>query len=102
MTEAISYWLLLKVFASGCTAITGVEAVSNGVQSVPRSVREERSAHSDRDYCSAGSAAGGTFLSRVLRSALFRLLGLWNVVAKWVRGQRVAGGAIGPGTRTAA
>src|SRR5665213_1995154 len=32
VTEAVSYWLLLKVFASGCTAITGVEAVSNGVK----------------------------------------------------------------------
>jgi amino acid transporter len=32
MTEAVSYWLLLKVFASGCTALTGVEAVSNGVK----------------------------------------------------------------------
>jgi amino acid transporter len=32
MTAAISYWLLLKVFASGCTALTGVEAVSNGVK----------------------------------------------------------------------
>ncbi len=32
MTETISYWLLLKVFASGCTALTGVEAVSNGVK----------------------------------------------------------------------
>jgi amino acid transporter len=31
-TEAVSYWLLLKVFASGCTALTGVEAVSNGVK----------------------------------------------------------------------
>ena len=29
---AVSYWLLLKVFASGCTALTGVEAVSNGVK----------------------------------------------------------------------
>jgi amino acid transporter len=27
----MSLWLLLKVFASGCTAMTGVEAVSNGV-----------------------------------------------------------------------
>jgi hypothetical protein len=27
----LSVWLLLKVFASGCTAMTGVEAVSNGV-----------------------------------------------------------------------
>src|ERR1700730_1405043 len=32
MTEAVSYWVLLKVFASGCTALTGVEAVSNGVK----------------------------------------------------------------------
>jgi amino acid transporter len=27
----VTLWLLLKVFASGCTAMTGVEAVSNGV-----------------------------------------------------------------------
>jgi amino acid transporter len=31
-TEAVTYWLLLKVFSSGCTALTGVEAVSNGVK----------------------------------------------------------------------
>ncbi len=31
-TEAVSTWLLLRAFASGCTAMTGVEAVSNGVQ----------------------------------------------------------------------
>lgn len=31
-TEAASLWLLLKVFSSGCTAMTGVEAVSNGVK----------------------------------------------------------------------
>ena len=30
-TEAVSLWLILKVFASGCAALTGVEAVSNGV-----------------------------------------------------------------------
>jgi amino acid transporter len=30
--EAVSVWLLLKAFASGCTAMTGVEAVSNGVK----------------------------------------------------------------------
>jgi amino acid transporter len=28
---AVSVWLLLRAFASGCTAMTGVEAVSNGV-----------------------------------------------------------------------
>jgi len=30
-TEMIGWWLILKVFSSGCTAMTGVEAVSNGV-----------------------------------------------------------------------
>ncbi|HXX67966.1 MAG TPA: APC family permease [Polyangiaceae bacterium] len=30
-TEAVSLWLLMRAFASGCTAMTGVEAVSNGV-----------------------------------------------------------------------
>ena len=30
-TAMVSLWLLLKVFSSGCTAMTGVEAVSNGV-----------------------------------------------------------------------
>jgi amino acid transporter len=30
--EAVTFWLLLKAFASGCTALTGVEAVSNGVK----------------------------------------------------------------------
>jgi amino acid transporter len=29
---AVSVWLLIKAFSSGCTAMTGVEAVSNGVQ----------------------------------------------------------------------
>jgi len=32
VTAAVSFWLILKVFASGCTALTGVEAVSNGVR----------------------------------------------------------------------
>ena len=31
LAPAVSVWLLLKVFSSGCTAMTGVEAVSNGV-----------------------------------------------------------------------
>jgi amino acid transporter len=30
-TEMLTLWLVLKVFSSGCTAMTGVEAVSNGV-----------------------------------------------------------------------
>jgi amino acid transporter len=31
-TAALGAWLLLKAFSSGCTAMTGVEAVSNGVR----------------------------------------------------------------------
>jgi hypothetical protein len=30
--EMVSAWLVLKVFSSGCAAMTGVEAVSNGVK----------------------------------------------------------------------
>ncbi len=30
-TAAFSVWLLIKAYGSGCTALTGVEAVSNGV-----------------------------------------------------------------------
>jgi amino acid transporter len=30
-TTAASLWILMRAFASGCTAMTGVEAVSNGV-----------------------------------------------------------------------
>ena len=30
--QVAGIWLLLRTFASGCTALTGVEAVSNGVQ----------------------------------------------------------------------
>ena len=30
-SEGVTLWLLLRAFASGCTAMTGVEAVSNGV-----------------------------------------------------------------------
>ena len=32
VTAVAGVWLLLKAFASGCTAMTGVEAVSNGVK----------------------------------------------------------------------
>jgi amino acid transporter len=30
-TQAVGLWIILRSFASGCTAMTGVEAVSNGV-----------------------------------------------------------------------
>jgi amino acid transporter len=32
LATTMSFWLLLQVFSNGCTAMTGVEAVSNGVK----------------------------------------------------------------------
>ena len=36
--RVVGVWILLKAFASGCTALTGVEAVSNGVQAFRKPV----------------------------------------------------------------
>ncbi len=36
--QAVGLWILVKAFASGCTALTGVEAVSNGVQAFQQPV----------------------------------------------------------------
>jgi amino acid transporter len=43
-TAAVSAWLLLKVFSSGCTAMTGVEAVSNGVMAFREPTRKNAKA----------------------------------------------------------
>lgn len=37
-TESLGLWLLLRAFASGCTAMTGVEAVSNGISAFKKPV----------------------------------------------------------------
>ncbi len=39
-SEMVSWWLILKVFSSGCTAMTGVEAVSNGVMAFREPTRK--------------------------------------------------------------
>ncbi|MFY9906135.1 MAG: APC family permease, partial [Terriglobales bacterium] len=38
--QLVGAWILVKAFASGCTALTGVEAVSNGVQAFRKPVVE--------------------------------------------------------------
>ena len=60
---AVGAWLLIRAFASGCTALTGVEAVSNGMTAFaePRSQTAKRNADHHR-----GSA--GTVFSPVLRT----------------------------------
>ncbi len=39
-TQMFGWWLILKVFSSGCTAMTGVEAVSNGVMAFREPTRK--------------------------------------------------------------
>ena len=54
----VGAWLLLKAFASGCTALTGVEAVSNGVTSFSRADRRKRAQNAHRDHRDADHLAG--------------------------------------------
>jgi amino acid transporter len=61
--QAVTLWLLLRAFASGCTAMTGVEAVSNGVNAF----REPKVRH-----------AHGTLLAIVVILGLL-LLGIAHV-----------------------
>ena len=44
VSAALTWWLLLKVFSSGCTAMTGVEAVSNGVMAFREPTRKNAKA----------------------------------------------------------
>ena len=42
--EGVSLWLILRAFASGCTAMTGVEAVSNGIAAFEE-LKVDRASH---------------------------------------------------------
>ena len=53
--EAVSLWILIKAFAGGCTALTGVEAISNGVQAF----REDRVKLARRTLAIIIAALGG-------------------------------------------
>ncbi len=58
-TAVFSIWLLLKAFSSGCTAMTGVEAVSNGVGAFKEPHAEIGPAHPHHHHCSARSSSAG-------------------------------------------
>jgi hypothetical protein len=55
---AVSVWLLLKAFASGCTAMTGVEAVSQRREGLPRADRRKCAPHAGRHHRTAHLDAG--------------------------------------------
>ncbi len=71
MTGAVTIWLLLKVFASGCTALTGVEAVSNGV----KAFREPRVKNAQRTLTII------IFLLAVLLAGISYLVKVYGIVA---------------------
>ena len=55
---AASLWILMRSFASGCTAMTGVEAVSNGVGAFREPSVALRPPDPDGDHRAAGRHAG--------------------------------------------
>jgi amino acid transporter len=65
-TKAVAFWLLMRSFASGCTAMTGVEAVSNGVPLFAQpKVRRARATLTIIVVTLAVLLAGIAYLSRV-------------------------------------
>jgi amino acid transporter len=85
MTEAVRYWLLLKVFASGCTALTGVEAVSNGV----KAFREPAVKNARRTLTVI------IFLPAVLLAGISYLVKIYGIAATDVRlSERIVGKSI--------
>lgn len=56
--EPVSLWLLMRAFAAGCTAMTGVEAVSNGVGAF----REPRVRHAHRTLAAIVVVLGALLL----------------------------------------
>ena len=92
-------FLILRAFASGSTALTGVEAVANGVQAFRHAEGQERGRHpgrswvSSRSRCSSGSRPWrgcfevriseetvdtyGTVISQIGRAAFNGGVGFW-------------------------
>lgn len=66
--EAAGIWILLKAFANGCTALTGIEAVSNGVPAFQRpAVKSARATFSAVMGILIAMLLGIAFLSRAYR-----------------------------------
>ncbi|MGA8029327.1 MAG: APC family permease [Bryobacteraceae bacterium] len=68
---AVSAWLILKSFASGCTALTGVEAVSNGT----RAFRDPRVKHAQRTLAVIIAALG------IMLAGIAYLVKVYKIVA---------------------
>ena len=75
VTEALGVILVLKAFASGCSAVTGVEAISNGVPSF----REPRIRTAQRTEVSLGVLLGVMLLGLALLINAHHVLPRGNV-----------------------
>ena len=53
-TEALGIVLMLKAFAAGCSAVTGIEAIANGVPAFRSRGRGPRSGPRSRSACCWG------------------------------------------------
>ena len=62
-TQMVTLWLLLRAFASGCTAMTGIEAVSNGVSAFQDPAVKHAHWTFDRDRADPGFFARRDFLA---------------------------------------
>ncbi|MBV8451645.1 MAG: APC family permease, partial [Deltaproteobacteria bacterium] len=67
--EAVGVWLLLKAFSSGCTAMTGVEAVSNGVRAFREPVKAAQKTLGIIIACLVGMLLGIAILVRAYNIA---------------------------------
>ncbi|WP_325679148.1 APC family permease [Rhodopila sp.] len=68
-TEAVGLWLLLRAFASGCTAMTGVEAVSNGMSAF----REPTVRHGHRTLAGIVTILGTLLIGIAYLATAFRI-----------------------------
>ena len=60
--QAVSLFLILHAFASGTTALTGVEAISNGITAFQGAAQPQRRHHADLDVEHPGRAVPGHHL----------------------------------------
>ncbi len=70
--QAISLFLILHAFSSGTTALTGVEAISNGITAFKDAAQSKCGDHTDMDVIYPGSAFPGNniFIGRDSRHTL--------------------------------
>ena len=70
MAESLTFFLLLRAFSSGCTAVTGVEVISNGVSAF----RRPESSNAATTMSAMAVILGVLFLGITLLASLYGVL----------------------------